>query len=413
MDPARAVLIADDDLERREQVRRLVERTGAGTAHLTGQGVAISDRVRETAPSLVLVSVEEPPARAVQTIEFVAASFPEIAVVAYSTTPTVQTFQKVVRAGATHLLQWPLAEGELRAALSRVQRKPTGADEASTRPGGRVLTVIGQKGGVGKTTISINLAATLARETKGSVLVIDFDTAFGDVGLSLDLHGAYTAARAARDLGVVDVEGFKSTLAEHYSGAHVLAAPAGVKEWVSVTPGELEALVSFVRDLFDYVIVDTPGTYNEAVAAAVSVADHLLIITSMEVSSAKNTGLLLQVLHDEGFPDDRTLVIANNTSPVASLQASDLGAALGRDSVWEVPFDKDVRKASQLGRPIVLLKPKSRASRSLHALASRVASDPGRLDRRAVVRANGKIDSRPLRARLEAALSRASARAAS
>src|SRR5205814_5612424 len=110
---------------------------------------------------------------------------------------------------------------------------------------------------------------------------IDFDTKFGDVALAMDVESHHSTARAAAYLDSMDRETFKERLVEHHSGAFVLPAPPQFGEWLAVEPEALERLVQFTSQFFDYVIVDTPGTYNDAAASAIAVADHLIIVTSM------------------------------------------------------------------------------------------------------------------------------------
>jgi MinD-like ATPase involved in chromosome partitioning or flagellar assembly len=153
-----------------------------------------------------------------------------------------------------------------------------------------------------------------------------------------------------------------------------------------VLPEEMTSLVEMGSSLFDYVILDTPGALSDTVEAAVSSADHLLVVTSLEITSVKNTSLLLAALGQQHYPPEQILVVANHTHPRVGQHAVDLAATLERDSIWEVPFDSAVRRGSQDGQPPVLSHPSAPASRSLRALARRLVDEPGCLDRRRIVR---------------------------
>jgi MinD-like ATPase involved in chromosome partitioning or flagellar assembly len=107
----------------------------------------------------------------------------------------------------------------------------------------------------------------------------------------------------------------------------------------------------------------------------------------MEITSVKNTSLLLEVLSAAGYPEARTLVMVNHTIEDPGVTVVDVAPTLNRASVWEVPHDPAVRSGSQAGRPVVLLDPKSLGGKSLRALAHRIATEPERIDRRAAVRA--------------------------
>jgi pilus assembly protein CpaE len=226
----------------------------------------------------------------------------------------------------------------------------------------------------------------------------------------MNVETPVTVAHAARDMA--DLEDFKSSVVAHPSGAFVLGAPSRVGEWLRVTPGQLEGLIRTAAALYDYVILDTPGAFNDAVATAMELADNVLIVTSLELSSVKNTSLLLEVLDSEGLDESRSLVVANCTSPETGLGIIDLVTSLKRDSIWKVPFDPAVRKGSQVGQPVVVKNANSPASLSIRALASRIETAPHAIDRREKVRDERATAGGSFRDRLKAALARVGLNAA-
>jgi MinD-like ATPase involved in chromosome partitioning or flagellar assembly len=139
--------------------------------------------------------------------------------------------------------------------------------------------------------------------------------------------------------------------------------------------------------------VDTPGAYNDAVAAGIEIADHSLIVSSLEMTSAKNTSLLLEALRSEGYADERTLVVANHTMRDTGFAPIQLARMLER-RVWEVPFDPRMRAATQSGTPITGGSPNAPASLSLRALASRLAMEPDQIERRHSMRDSGRRTER-------------------
>ncbi len=407
-----SVAIVDNDPESREALCTLLEREGLTIIASVAHGSAHADTVRAAAPDVVFVSFEEPVLRCVQTVDYLASALPETAVLAYSTSKEISTFQQAVRAGARHLLQAPVQQDDIRRALSAVHGREHLREVGTSGGSGRVISVVGQKGGIGKTAISVNLAAALARDTSSSVLIIDFDTTFGDVGLTMDTNSPATVAQAAQELGRMDADTFRGSLSEHNSGAFVLSAPMHVGEWLNVRPAELEALVELGASLFDYVVVDTPGAYNDAVAAGISVSDNLLIITSLEVTSVKNTALLLAILAEEGYPEGQSQVVVNNTAFNTGLKITDTSPVLERESLWNVPYEPYMRRAGTHGAPLVLSRPSSPASQSIAALARRIAEEPTRIDRRKTLRDQTPVKRASLRGRLKAALSRSAVAAA-
>jgi len=397
-------MVVDDDVEMRGKLAALLIASGQNVVACSNHTSLSGDLARVEQPAVVFVGVEDPLSRHLQTVEFLSELLVDSWVIAYSSLTEISVFQQAVRAGARLLLELPIDEDALGRALAAAAGAKVPSQEPAAGNAGRIISIVGQKGGIGKTAISVNLASALAHETKSSVLIVDFDTSFGDVGLAMDVESPTTVARAAFDIRRMDIAEFKASITPHASGAFVLSAPGHVGEWLHVTADDLEALVTTAATLFDYVIVDTPGAFNDAVACAVSISDNLLVVTSLELTSAKNTSMLLEILAAEGYEMGHTMIIGNHTFPDTGLRITDLAPVLSRDSIWDVPFDHDMRLASQVGRPLVMTNPESPAAKSISALAHRLATEPTRIERRKVLRAEAPRRRVGLRQRIRAAL---------
>lgn len=407
----RAVVV-DDNPESRDELASALALGGVAVSLSCGASVRDFGNVVAEQPDLVFVTLEQPFPRAIRAVEYLSVSLPGTAIVAISTSSGLAVFQQAVRAGAKFLVESPLRQAELAKVIGTLHG-PAGPIPGLARGTGRVIAVVGQKGGVGKTAISVNLAAALAQNVANQVLIVDFDMSFGDVGLTMDVTTGTTTAQAAHYLSETDRDEFRSSVVAHPSGAFVLGAPSRVGEWLKVSPEQLESLVETAAALYDFVILDTPGAFNDAVATAMDLADNILIVTSLELSSVKNTALLLDVLLEEGVAGERALIVANCTSADTGINTIDLVPSLKRDSIWKVPFDPAIRKASQVGKPAVTGDPSSPASQSIIAMARRIESSPERIDRRSEVRGEALPRERGrIGAKLKAALSRMNRNAA-
>ena len=406
MDSAPRAVVVDDNPDSRETLTRALAQAGVAVSLSCGTSVKDFRRVVDDEPSMVFVTLEDPLPRAIRAVEYLSGSLPGTPIVAVSTSTATTVFQQAVRSGARFLIEAPPQQVAIARLLTTLGAS-TVPKPGLARGTGRVIAVVGQKGGVGKTAISVNLAAALAQNPANHVLIIDFDMSFGDVALAMDVAGDTTTAQAAHYLSETDREDFKRAVIEHPSGAFVLGAPARVGEWLKVTPEQLESLVETAAALYDYVILDTPGAFNDAVATAMDLADNILIVTSLELSSVKNTALLLDVLLEEGVAGERALIVANCTSPDTGINTIDLVPSLKRDSIWKVPYDPALRKASQLGKPAVMANPTSPASQSILAMARRIEVSPERIDRRSEVRGEALPRERgTVGSKLKAVLSR-------
>ncbi|MCZ7575717.1 MAG: P-loop NTPase [Dehalococcoidia bacterium] len=278
-----------------------------------------------------------------------------------------------MHAGARDLLVHPFKVGELLAAIEAVMRTvPSGGAAAQPQAAGTILTVFGAKGGIGKTTITTNIATAIARDTDNSVLVMDLDTRFGDVAIMLDIEPAVTVAEMAAQVATLDRATFKAALVEHSSGVFVLPSPKHPNDWRQVQAEDVKELARFASRMFDYVILDTPGAFNDIVGAALEVATQVLVVTSVDMASIKDTSFILDVLESEGFPDERLFLTVNHPNGANTIRSADIERVLRKQVFWEIPHDSQMTMATQVGLPVVLARPKSRAASNLTGLAGKI-----------------------------------------
>ncbi len=376
------VLLIDQDPESRIALKKQLSSVGCavvGEAHFGVEAIVLAKQLK---PETVLLHLEEPMSRALQTIESIGAVSPNSPVVVLSRMGGTPHVQKAMVAGAKAYLVQPAEthaiESALRqayeAAQARLVREPD--DSVPLPKAATVITVFGTKGGIGKTTLAANLALCIRRLTEARVLVLDLDIIFGDAALMLDLvpnktvgdwlHERYYG-NDGRSGGAAD---FGEYITEHPSGLSVLAArpQAGVE---MMAPAEaVAALVRSAAQHYDYVVVDTPGSLNDAVQAALHQSTMVLLVTTTDMASVKDTRLCLDILRSWGFTEDRIKLALNHSNAANGVHIEDVEQVLNGKVFWSVPFDKEVVVCSQLGQPVVLAKPKARAARNVVDLAA-------------------------------------------
>ena len=379
------VMIIDENAAFRQEVQSMLMPARLAVIADCGYGVEAASLAEETKPDLIICSIDDPVARAIQTIEGVRSILPDTPIIAYSSSTDISVVRQVMHAGVRDLLAQPLKPGELLAAIEQIM---SGVDlgamagqQNGTRPtqktsAGTVLTVFGAKGGIGKTTIAVNVAAAIAKNTDSSVLVIDLDTRFGDVAIMMDIEPRFTVAQLAATAGTLERETFKAALVKHESGVYVLPSPKHPNEWRSVEAADIKELVRFAARMFDYVILDTPGAFNDIVGTALEAATQVLVVTSVDMASIKDTSFILDLLESESFPKERLMLVVNHANGANTIRASDIERVLRHQVFWEIPHDSEVTFATQVGKPVVIAKPKSRAAVNLNGLAEKVAGKP-------------------------------------
>jgi pilus assembly protein CpaE len=246
------------------------------------------------------------------------------------------------------------------------RRRGNGAPTAE----GAMITVLGPKGGTGKTVTSSNLAVALALEGKSAVLV-DLDLQFGDVGLALGLEPARTIYDLAVSGGSLDADKIDGFLAEHPSGARALLAPLRPDQAAAIGTPFLREVFEILRSRYDFLIVDTPPAFTAEVIAAVDASTHLCVVGMLDALSLKDTKIGLETLEQMGYDPKAVTLVLNRADSDVGITQADVEQVLGRTPDVLVGSDRAIPRALTKGEPIIVAEPRSKASRSYGILAER------------------------------------------
>lgn len=267
------------------------------------------------------------------------------------------------------------------ASLTRALSRAKGTWEAIQGPSmqgerdGRVLTVFSPKGGVGKTTMSVNLSVALAR-THADVCVVDLDLAFGDVAITLQVIPEHTITDAAESEEDLDFQLLQRLLTRHSSGISILAAPTHPEGRDLVTATLTRRVIQTLRRNFDYVVIDTPPGFDDQVLGAFDETDECVIVATLDVPTIKNTKVALETLDLLRLVPNHRHLVLNRADEEVGLSLANVEEILGMRVSVSLPSSTAVASATNQGRPIVLSKPDHPVSKAIMALAQKLADDP-------------------------------------
>jgi pilus assembly protein CpaE len=231
-----------------------------------------------------------------------------------------------------------------------------------------MVAVLGPKGGTGKTLTTVNLAAALAASGQ-SVIVVDLDLQFGDVGLALGLAPDRTLYDLARAGGSLDVEKIEDFLTEHSSGINALLAPRRPDHAGAVTVEFVRELFDTLREMADFVVVDTSPGFTPEVIAAIDRSSWVCIVAMLDALSLKNTKLGLETLDLMGYEPDRVKVVLNRADSRVGITIDDVTKLLGRTPDVRVPSHRDITRSVNEASPIVASGGNAEARKAFEGLA--------------------------------------------
>jgi pilus assembly protein CpaE len=288
----------------------------------------------------------------------------------------------MMQAGVTEIMPLvPADEGAIGSKVARWLR--TEAEEAAraTRAG-RVIAVAQARGGVGSTTVAVNLADQLAggakrskRTTPPKVALVDFDLQFGTIGSFLDVGDQDALLQLAMDGTIPDATFLDQSMTRMANGLDVLAAPAKFAPIDSLTPQQVMAILDTLRKSHDYVIVDLPRALVGWVEPIVDRADELIIVTDISVSSVRHGRRLAEFFSANNVSLKVEFVVNRQRRPMfLTRMQKEASKALGHPLETWLPDDKAALMAADHGKPLSQLKPRSPLGKALTRFAAKTAA---------------------------------------
>ena len=303
-------------------------------------------------------------------------SYGEIFLTSQSADPSLLI--SAMRLGIREFFPQPLREEDVKGALLKFKRRsgrmvPT--EKVSSRQG-QIINVLGAKGGVGTTTIAVNLATGLASlEGRPSVALIDMNLLFGEVPLFLNLKPVFDWLEVSRNISRLDATYLMSVLLKHSSGVHVLPSPATLIEDNAVAPEVIETLMKLMQAMFDFVVIDSGQSLDQLSKAILQLSDRLVLVTIPSLPGIINIKRLLETFRTLGYPsEDRIEIVVNRHNQKSGVSFDEAEKTLRKKIAWTVPNDyRNTMDAINRGEPLTVLAKNADMTKALNDMASNLA----------------------------------------
>jgi pilus assembly protein CpaE len=259
----------------------------------------------------------------------------------------------------------------MRGLLARFGSEQAGAK--AKPPMGRMIAFYGAKGGVGATTLAINSAIALHSELDRKVVLVDGVLQFGDHRVFLDLGNDRKSISDVMSAPAVDAELLKSILVRHDSGVDLLLAPTSPEEADLVHEDRLSQVLTMLRTMYDYVIVDVDKRLNDVSLSILDHADEVHIVMTADLSCLKNVRLALEALRRIGFDSSRLKLVLNRSNAFTGISVQAAESALKRTFESKITNEYRVAISAQnTGAPFAHSKPDAPLSRAIADLAKAI-----------------------------------------
>ena len=366
------IVIVDDLPETRENVRKLLQfESDVEVIAQAGNGEQAIEMAKKHVPDVILMDINMPGIDGIGACQRITQAVPTSQIIIMSVQSESDYLRRAMLAGARDFLTKPMSGEELITAIRRVYNSrpkvaPVTSQQFTTTAGtgtvaaapqirrGRVIAVYSPKGGIGCTTVATNLAVALAQSGK-ETLIIDGSLQFGDVAVMLNMKPTTSIVDFIERMNDLDHDLVSSIVLTHKTGLKAILAPTRPEMAEYVTPEHIEPLVTRLRQMYEFIIIDTASALTPVTLGWLDVADKVCLIANQGLPSLTNASRYFDLVTQLGYETSKVLLVINEADPRRGISIKDVGDTLKRQVFATIPTDSaTVDAAVDQGVPIVV-----------------------------------------------------------
>ncbi len=336
------------------------------------------DVVVQTRPDIALVALDSDTAKGLALVARISQELPDCNVLVISSSTEGSLILQAMRNGAKEFLGLPLKIEDVLTALDRIRQTQLARTGEGQVRACQVITVAGASGGVGCTSLAVNLGCILARDEHNSVAVIDLDFALGDSDVWLDIIPDYTIQDVAENITRLDYSLLKRSLTQHDCGLYLLPRPVQLDDNVKITGEQLKRVVALLKTSFTHLVIDTSKSLGALDMAALQSADKVLLVTQLNLPCLRNVVRLMQYFEKaEGLAEKIRIVVNRVGLEDTQISLNKALETIGREIAWQIPNDfATMVEARNNGVPLLMQAPKAKLTRAIEQIAGQLSQAP-------------------------------------
>ncbi|UCH44495.1 MAG: AAA family ATPase [Nitrospiraceae bacterium] len=295
----------------------------------------------------------------------------EVFLTSSSTNPAILI--EALRAGAKEFFTQPLNREDVMASLLKFKDQWEGAPVIPQKTKkGKIINVIGGKGGVGTTTVAVNIAASLNElENVDSVALIDMNLVLGEIPLFMDLETSFNWGEVAKNISRVDSTYLMSVLAKHPSGVFILPSPTDYNGEKFADADTIEQLLEMMMRTFDYIVIDNGQSLNDISRKILELSDTVFLVSIPTLPCLINVKRLLKTFLRLGFhQQERVKIIMNRSHRKSMISIKEAEEGIGKKISWLIPNDyNSAMSAINKGKVLTEIAKKAEITKTIQKIA--------------------------------------------
>lgn len=293
-------------------------------------------------------------------------------IVALSARTSTETIIKVMRAGAKEFLNKPLIQSEFTEVVNSLKSEIENSEPVDTC---KIISTFSNKGGIGKTSIAVNLAVELAQLSKEKVALIDLNLQLGDVSTFLDMNPPFAMDYIASNINSLNEEDLLKAMSKYKNTSlYVIADPLNIDNSKDITAEQITNLLTVLKKTFSYIVIDIGTNIDSKTIAALDSSDLILLIAIVNLPAIRSTQRCMELFNKLGYSNDKIKLVLNRYMENEEIKTSDIEEVVKQKVYWKIPNNYlTMMSAINKGVPVNEINAESNVAVNYKDFASKVS----------------------------------------
>ena len=330
------------------------------------------DFAKDNGRCLVLIDVSQEQDKSLSLIKKLKESNKDAFIIALSAKTSTETIIKVMRAGAKEFLNKPLIQSEFTDTLNELKSEFENTEIPDTC---KIISTFSNKGGIGKTSIAVNLAVELAQISKEKVALIDLNLQLGDVATFLDMNPPFAMDYIANNIHNLNEDELLKTMSKYKNTSlYVIADPLNIDNSKDITAEQIKNLLAVLKKTFSYIVIDIGTNIDSKTIAALDSSDLILLIAIVNLPAIRSTQRCMDLFNKLGYSNDKIKLVLNRYMENEDIKTSDIEEVVKQKVYWKIPNNYlTMMSAINKGVPVNEINSESNIALNYKDFASKVS----------------------------------------
>lgn len=326
----------------------------------------------ETQNSILLIDISENTEKALESIRKLKDEKKDSLIAALSYKATTDVIIKAMRAGAKEFISKPVIKTDFKETITALIQE---IENKTVNESCKIISTFSNKGGIGKTSIAVNLAMELAQLSKEKVALVDLNLQLGDVATFLDLTPSFAMDYIANNIQNMDDNELLKTLTRYKNTSlYVIADPLNIDKSQEITAAQIEEILQSLKKSFSYIVIDIGTNIDSKMIKALDMSDLILLVATVNLPAIRSIQRCMEMFNKLGYTQDKIKLVLNRYMENEEIKTSDIEEVVKQKVYWKIPNNYlTMMSAINKGVPVNEINPESNIAQNYMDFASKVS----------------------------------------